>query len=119
MGDPTERAWRLVEAEVDEKTGALTYSLDRKKLRKVRRREGRNQLRTHLTESDPATLWQYYIQLVAVDIDQAWRLSRIKGWGGGVGGGSRRRRNGGGVARARLSWSIVAASAVTSFLKVP
>jgi hypothetical protein len=60
-------AWRLVEAEVDGKTGALTFSLDRKKLRKVRRREGRYLLRTNLTESDPATLWQYYIQLVAVE----------------------------------------------------
>jgi hypothetical protein len=60
-------AWRLVEAEVDGKTGALTFSLDRKKLRKVRRREGRYLLRTNLTESDPAILWQYYIQLVAVE----------------------------------------------------
>src|SRR5271154_6056814 len=32
-----------------------------------RRREGRYLLRTNLTESDPATLWQYYIQLVAVE----------------------------------------------------
>ena len=34
-------AWRLVETDVDEKTGELTFSLDREKLRKVRRREGR------------------------------------------------------------------------------
>ena len=60
-------AWRLVTTKVDGKTGALTYSLDRKKLRKVRRREGRYLLRTNLTESDPATLWQYYVQLVAVE----------------------------------------------------
>jgi hypothetical protein len=60
-------AWRLVKTKVDGKTGALTYSLDRKKLRKVRRREGRYLLRTNLTESDPATLWQYYVQLVAVE----------------------------------------------------
>jgi hypothetical protein len=33
-------AWRLVETDVDEKTGKLTFWLDRKKLRKVRRREG-------------------------------------------------------------------------------
>src|SRR5205085_10520936 len=33
----------------------------------VRRREGRYLLRTNLTESDPALLWQYYIQLVAVE----------------------------------------------------
>ncbi len=60
-------AWRLVDTEVDEKTGALTFSLDRKKLRKVRRREGRYLLRTNLTDDDPAKLWQYYIQLVAVE----------------------------------------------------
>jgi Transposase DDE domain len=33
----------------------------------VRSAEGRYLLRTNLTESDPATLWQYYIQLVAVE----------------------------------------------------
>ena len=59
-------AWRLVETDVDE-TGALTYTLDRKKLRKVRRREGRYLLRTNLIDDDPAKLWQYYIQLVAVE----------------------------------------------------
>ena len=60
-------AWRLVEAEVDDKTGKLTFSLDRKKLRKVRRREGRYLLRTNLTDDDPAKLWRYYVQLVAVE----------------------------------------------------
>ena len=60
-------AWRLVETQVDKNTGALTFSLDRNKLRKARRREGRYLLRTNLTESDPAILWQYYVQLVAVE----------------------------------------------------
>ena len=60
-------AWRLVDTAVDEKTGALTFSLNRDKLRTARRREGRYLLRTNLTESDPALLWQYYIQLVAVE----------------------------------------------------
>ena len=60
-------AWRLVEAEVDDKTGKLTFSLDRAKLRKVRRREGRYLLRTNLTDDDPAKLWHYYVQLVAVE----------------------------------------------------
>jgi len=73
-------AWRLIETEVNKTTGVLTYSLDRAKLRKVRRREGRYLLRTNLTDDDPAKLWRYYVQLVAVDIDQTWRLSRIKGW---------------------------------------
>ena len=60
-------AWRLVDVDVDDNTGALTFSLDRNKLRNARRREGRYLLRTNLTESDPALLWQYYIQLVAVE----------------------------------------------------
>ena len=33
----------------------------------TRRREGRYLLRTNLTDNDPAQLWQYYIQLVAVE----------------------------------------------------
>ena len=33
----------------------------------MRRREGRYLLRTNLTESDPAKLWEYYLQLVAVE----------------------------------------------------
>jgi len=60
-------AWRLVDVALDEKTGALSFSLNRDKLRTARRREGRYLLRTNLTESDPALLWQYYIQLVAVE----------------------------------------------------
>ena len=60
-------AWRLVTTDVDKTTGALTYVLDRAKLRKVRRREGRYLLRTNLTDDDPAKLWQYYIQLVVVE----------------------------------------------------
>jgi hypothetical protein len=60
-------AWRLVTTKVDKTTGALSFALNRKKLRKVRRREGRYLLRTNLTESDPAVLWQHYVQLVAVE----------------------------------------------------
>ena len=73
-------AWRLVDTALDKESAALTFSLNRKKLRIARRREGRYLLRTNLTDEDPAVLWQYYVQLVAVDIDQTWRLSRIKGW---------------------------------------
>ena len=51
----------------DKHTAAFTFALDRKKLRTVRRREGRYLLRTNLTDNDPALLWQYYIQLVAVE----------------------------------------------------
>jgi hypothetical protein len=80
-------AWRMVDVALDKDTAALSFSLNRQKLRIARRREGRYLLRTNLTNQDPALLWQYYIQLVAVDIDQTWRLSRIKGWRVGVGGG--------------------------------
>jgi hypothetical protein len=59
--------WRLVDVKVEKASAAFTFTLNRDKLRKIRRREGRYLLRTNLTESDPATLWQYYIQLVAVE----------------------------------------------------
>ena len=49
-------AWRLLNVTLDENTGALTFSLNRNKLRAARRREGRYLLRTNLTESDPALL---------------------------------------------------------------
>jgi len=60
-------AWRLVDIEMDKESPTFTYALNRKKLRRARRREGRYLLRTNLTENDPALLWQYYIQLVAVE----------------------------------------------------
>jgi hypothetical protein len=60
-------AWRLVTIVTDKHTAAFTFALDRRKLRTVRRREGRYLLRTNLTDNDPAVLWQYYIQLVAVE----------------------------------------------------
>ena len=59
--------WRLVEVKLDKASAAFTFTLNRDKLRKLRRREGRYLLRTNLAESDPAILWQYYIQLVAVE----------------------------------------------------
>ena len=60
-------AWRLIDIEVAEKNGAFTYQLNRDKLRKIRRREGRYLLRTNLTETDPVKLWNYYLQLVTVE----------------------------------------------------
>src|SRR5207247_1618707 len=60
-------AWRLVQVQVDPQKGTFTYQLRKKKLRQVRRREGRYLLRTNLTQTDPAKLWQLYIQLVAVE----------------------------------------------------
>jgi len=60
-------AWRLVVVDVAEKEASFTCKLNRDKLRKARRREGRYLLRTNLTEQDPAKLWSYYLQLVAVE----------------------------------------------------
>jgi len=67
-------AWRLVGIKVPNARnwakGCTTfgYWLKRDKLRQARRREGRYLLRTNLTENDPAQLWSYYLQLVAVEV---------------------------------------------------
>jgi len=58
-------AWRLVDIDTD--SAIFGYSLNRNKLRIQRRREGRYLLRTNMTSQDPALLWQYYVQLVAVE----------------------------------------------------
>lgn len=63
----TPTAWRLVKIEVAENSATFSYRLDRNKLRVARRREGRYLLRTNLIEHDPAKLWTYYLQLVAVE----------------------------------------------------
>ena len=63
----TPTAWRLIEVELAKRGARFTYRLDCDKLRQVRRREGRYLLRTNLTESDPAQLWQFYLQLVEVE----------------------------------------------------
>jgi len=60
-------AWRLVDLAIDNERASFAFSLNRAKLRTARRREGRYLLRTNLVDNDPARLWQYYIQLVAVE----------------------------------------------------
>jgi hypothetical protein len=60
-------AWRLLDITVDPHTAAFAYTLNRKKLRQARRREGRYLLRTNLSRRDPAELWQFYMQLVEVE----------------------------------------------------
>jgi hypothetical protein len=60
-------AWRLVNVEVAPEGAAFSFTLDRAKLRQVRRREGRYLLRTNLTGKDPAELWRFYIQLVEIE----------------------------------------------------
>jgi hypothetical protein len=63
----TPTAWRLVDITVAEGPGIFAYRLNRQKLKQARRREGRYLLRTNLTETDPAKLWQFYLQLVEVE----------------------------------------------------
>jgi hypothetical protein len=60
-------AWTLVDIDVPEGSAGFTYALNRNKLRRVRRREGRYLLRTNLTETDPVKLWNYYLQLGQVE----------------------------------------------------
>jgi hypothetical protein len=61
-------AWRLIDVEVAEQDATFTFALNRDKLRKTRRREGRYLLRTNLCDEDPAKLWKFYIQLVEIEI---------------------------------------------------
>jgi transposase len=70
--DQSPSAWRLVAVRVPKarqtvNQESFTWRLRKKKLREVRRREGRYLLRTNLTEEDPAKLWQYYIQLTQAE----------------------------------------------------
>ena len=65
-------AWRLLEIQVpssQEEVSEITFQfrLVREKLRQARRREGRYLLRTNLTDTEPAKLWQLYMQLVRVE----------------------------------------------------
>jgi hypothetical protein len=70
LGAARDRAGRLVAGLVDaivSAEGKLTFTLDRKKLRTVRQREGRYLLRTNLGADDPELLWRCYMQLVFVE----------------------------------------------------
>ena len=49
----------------------LEFRLDRAKLRRVRRREGRYLLRTNLHAQQPERLWSFYIQLT--EVEQAFK----------------------------------------------
>jgi hypothetical protein len=70
------RAYGLVTIHLPEKDQPVnpqtfTFTLNRNKLRQVRRREGHYLLRSNLSGDDPATLWAYYIQLT--EIEQAFK----------------------------------------------
>jgi hypothetical protein len=60
-------AWRLLAIELAKDSATFSYRLDRQKLRRARRGEGRYLLRTNLTDDDPARLWGLYLQLVSVE----------------------------------------------------
>jgi transposase len=64
-------AWRLLDIVMpnakEKGNVTVSFSLNRNKLREVRRREGRYLLRTNLCDREPAHLWQFYIQLVEVE----------------------------------------------------
>src|SRR6201988_3561911 len=60
-------AWRLVRIAVAPEGVTFTYHLDRNRLRRARRLEGRYLLRPNLTEDDPAKLWNLYLLLVRVE----------------------------------------------------
>lgn len=55
----------------EKQTATLTRHLDRAALRIAWRREGRYLLRTNLTETDPAKLWEFYLQLT--EVEQAFK----------------------------------------------
>ena len=70
------RAYGLVDIKLPGKDEAVTpetfgFALNRRKLRFVRRREGRYLLRSNLKGDDPALLWRYYIQLT--EVEQAFK----------------------------------------------
>ena len=69
-------AYRLVDIQVPKEgesvsSESFTFRLDKDKLRSVRRREGHYLLRSNLCKSDPAELWQMYINLT--EIEQAFK----------------------------------------------
>ncbi len=65
-------AWRLVAIRAPQEGEGINgqtfaFRLRKGKLRTVRRRKGRQLLRTNLNEEDPARLWRHYIQLTQVE----------------------------------------------------
>lgn len=61
------RAWRLVKIKVPKDDTKLEFSLRKKKLRQVRRREGRYLLRSNMTGRSAAELWEFYMLLAQVE----------------------------------------------------
>jgi len=60
-------AWRLVKIKLPTNDAKLEFSLRKKKLRQVRRREGRYLLRSNMTGRPEEELWSFYMQLAQVE----------------------------------------------------
>jgi transposase len=60
-----------LEGEGEAQTATLSYKLNKTTLRVARRREGRYLLRTNLKDTDPAKLWEFYLQLN--EVEQAFK----------------------------------------------
>lgn len=60
-------AWRLVKIELPKDKAKLEFSLQKEKLRQVRRREGRYLLRSNMTGRPEEELWKFYMQLAQVE----------------------------------------------------
>jgi transposase len=60
-----------IQKQKKKKYAALSYRLNRASLRLARRREGCYLLRTNLTDTDPAKLWTFYLQLT--EVEQAFK----------------------------------------------
>ena len=60
-------AWRLVKIQLPTAKKKFGFALRKDKLRQVRKREGRYLLRSNLTGKTPEQLWEFYLQLVAVE----------------------------------------------------
>ena len=52
-------------------TATLSHRFERDKLRQAWRREGRYLLRSNMADTDPARLWQFYLQLT--EVEQAFK----------------------------------------------
>ena len=70
------RAYGLIDIRLPDKDQAVTpetfrFTLNRRKLRIARRREGSYLLRSNLKGDNPALLWHYYIQLT--EVEQAFK----------------------------------------------
>jgi transposase len=60
-------AWRLVKIQLPTAQKAFGFTLRKAKLREVRRREGRYLLRTNVVGKTAEELWEFYLQLVAIE----------------------------------------------------